>query len=162
MKDDGILKLLRKKFPHLVGDYLSKKYAEFEDKNLEELRRERPELFDEEGKFKGSLSTNAIEGGNWRLKYELRTAYSLQESISGRMNLIALKESLYTFKNGKPNESWAHKHSEFQLEDVMSIKLEKTACLTHRTPKNRWGETPMDGVDELIEDPVARSLPAEM
>jgi len=99
MRGDETLKLLKEELPHLVPNYLSEKYEEFQREKLEDLKEERPDLF-EGGEFIGSLTTNAMEGGNWRLKYELRTAYSSVETISGRMNLIALLESLHTFKNG--------------------------------------------------------------
>ncbi|KXA98310.1 hypothetical protein AKJ37_00540 [candidate division MSBL1 archaeon SCGC-AAA259I09] len=157
-KGDEILNLLEDDLPHLVPDYLAEKYAEFRDGKLEELREKRPELFDDEGEFKGSLTTNAMEGGNWRLKYELRTAYSVQESISGRMNLMALKESLHTFKSGEPNRSWAHEHSEFQLEDVMSIELEKTS---HVATLNRRGKKMTDEVTEPTKNTTGWTSPVE-
>ncbi|KXA91212.1 hypothetical protein AKJ64_04865, partial [candidate division MSBL1 archaeon SCGC-AAA259E17] len=158
VKGDEVLELLRDDLPHLVPDYLAEKYAEFRDGKLEELREKRPELFDDEGEFKGSLTTNAMEGGNWRLKHELRTAYSVQESISGRMNLMALKESLHTFKSGEPSKSWAHEHSQFQLEDVMSIELEKTS---HIATSNRRGKKITDEVTEPTKNTTGWTSPVE-
>lgn len=146
-KDDETLKLLKEELPHLVPNYLSKRYEEFRREKLKELRGERPDLF-EGGEFKGSLTTNAMEGGNWRLKYELRTPYSSVGSISGRMNLIAFLESLRTFKNGKPSKSWAHQHSNFELKDVMSIEIEESKIQTHTTPPERREKSTIGGVQE--------------
>lgn len=149
-RDDQILKRLKDAFPHLVPDYLSERYEEFQAEKLDELKRDRPDLFDDKGEFKGSLTTNAMEGGNWRIKYELRTPYSVLESISGRVNLIMLKESLHTFQNGEPCESWAHQHAEFQLEKVMSIKLERTPQFSSQIPLDRQEEVITGGVNKQI------------
>ncbi|KXB05164.1 hypothetical protein AKJ50_01640 [candidate division MSBL1 archaeon SCGC-AAA382A13] len=42
---DETLKLLKEELSHLVSNYLSEKYAEFREEKLEELKRERPNLF---------------------------------------------------------------------------------------------------------------------
>ncbi|MBI2646941.1 hypothetical protein HYW99_00520 [Candidatus Woesearchaeota archaeon] len=52
-----------------------------------------------------------IEGGNWRIKYELRTSYFVEGSITARTVLICLYDSIYTFRNGMSDESFAHKHT---------------------------------------------------
>ncbi|KXA96377.1 hypothetical protein AKJ37_05425, partial [candidate division MSBL1 archaeon SCGC-AAA259I09] len=57
--EDETLKLLKDELPHLVPDYLSEKYAEFREEKLEELKRDHPELFDDEGELIASLTTNA-------------------------------------------------------------------------------------------------------
>ena len=83
------------------------------------LKKEHKELFDNNGKFIGkSLTTNAIEGGNWRIKYKLKTLYSNIESIFGRSVCILIKESIYTFRNGLPTESFAHKNSNFRYANI--------------------------------------------
>ncbi len=53
------------------------------------------------------------------------------------MNLIALGESLHTFKDGKPGESWAHENSNFALADVMNVKTQKTQKTTPQHPHKR-------------------------
>jgi len=156
MGDDEVLKLLREDFPHRVGDYLSRRYESFREEKLEELKEEYPDLF-EDGEFKGSLTTNAMEGGHWRLKYELRTQYSVTKSISARMNLMAFKESLHTFRGGEPCESWAHENSEFRLEDVMSIELEKTSHLSIQKPSNEREKTMVGTMNELVKSPTDRT-----
>ena len=41
------------------------------------LRQDQPTFWDEENDdFTGPVSTNAIEGGNWRLKYGLSVPYA--------------------------------------------------------------------------------------
>jgi len=76
--------------------------------------KKHPELFDKNERFLGtSASTNVIEGGNWRIKYMLKTLYSNLDSIFGRTAALCIKESMYTFRNGKPDESYAHRKSNF-------------------------------------------------
>ena len=60
-----------------------------------------------------------MEGGNWRLKYELRAPYMLAESIFARTMLIALKDSLYTFRHGHPEESFAHRNGIFRYSRIL-------------------------------------------
>ena len=84
-----------------------------------EWREENKELFDKKGRFTGeALTTNSIEGGNWRIKYTLKTLYSNLESIFGRTVGILIKESIYTFRNGKPDISFAHQNSNFRYANV--------------------------------------------
>jgi hypothetical protein len=52
-------------------------------------------------KYIGATTTNAMEGGNWRMKYELRPSYQNDESVESRCILMALKDSLQTFKEGR-------------------------------------------------------------
>ena len=91
LRGEELLKLLRKKYPNFVVD----------------------------GNFIGAAATNAMEGGNWRLKYELRTSYSNQDAITGRVILACLLDSIYTFRNGVPDESFAHKHTGFSFGKIM-------------------------------------------
>ncbi|KXA96479.1 hypothetical protein AKJ37_05110, partial [candidate division MSBL1 archaeon SCGC-AAA259I09] len=148
VKENETLTLLKEELPHLVPNYLSEKYEKFQKEKLEDLKEKRPDLF-EGGEFIGSLTTNAMEGGNWRLKYELRTAYSSVETISGRMNLIALLESLHTFKNGRPCKSWTHQHSDFELGDVMKMQIVEKEVQTFENPPNQREKSIAGGVDEL-------------
>jgi len=79
------------------------------------LKERYPNLVDSEScEFIGAMTTNSIEGGNWRLKYELRTAYQRDESIEGRCLLIALKDSTKNFKEGAPYRSFSNSNGTFQ------------------------------------------------
>jgi hypothetical protein len=65
------------------------------------LKGRYPDLVDDEQirKFIGIVTTNAMEGGNWRMKYELRSANQNDGSAESRCILFALKYSLQTLKN---------------------------------------------------------------
>ncbi|MEW5897505.1 MAG: hypothetical protein AB1668_07460 [Nanoarchaeota archaeon] len=120
-KHDETLKKMKKdkKPPDEINEYLKKKYKELEEEALKEIREKFPEFFDEKGKFLGALTTNAIEGGNWRIKHELRTSYGKRKSITSRTILICLMDSIFTFRKGKPCESFAHKNTLFSFGKVM-------------------------------------------
>jgi len=122
-KKDEVFKGMKKekRSPKEIKEYLSKKYKELEEQALEQIREKFPQYFDENGKFIGALTSNAIEGGNWRIKHELRTSYSDPKSIIGRTALICLMDSIFTFRKGVPNESFAHKHTNFTIEKIMAI-----------------------------------------
>jgi hypothetical protein len=104
-----------------IKDYLSRKYKGLLEEALKNLKNKFPKYFDEEGNFLGAITTNSIEGGNWRIKFELRTAYSVQESIMARTILICLNDSIFTYRKGIPIESFAHKHSNFTFEKIMEV-----------------------------------------
>lgn len=119
-KKDKQLKKMKKekKPPNEIKEYLQQKYKELEEEQLNLLREKYPK-FVVDNNFAGATTTNAMEGGNWRLKYELRTSYSNQASITGRVILACLLDSIYTFRNGMPNESFAHKHTSFSIGKIM-------------------------------------------
>lgn len=120
-KDETLRKMKKnRKPPDEIKDYLSKKYKKLEKEALKELKEKFPKFFDDKGSFIGALTTNSIEGGNWRIKYELRTPYSSCESITGRTILVCLMDSIFTFRNGKPTESFAHKHCRFSFAKLMA------------------------------------------
>ena len=50
----------------------------------EGLRNIHPELFNEDGSPKVRLTTNGIEGGNWRIKYSIRVPYVRNDSMAGK------------------------------------------------------------------------------
>lgn len=119
-KDEELKKMKKeKKPPSEIKKYLSNKYKDLEEKALVELKDKFPKFFDDKGNFIGALTTNSIEGGNWRIKHELRTAYSNRDSITGRTILICLFDSIFTFRKGKPCESFAHKHTVFSFDKIM-------------------------------------------
>lgn len=120
-KKDKVLKKMKKenKTPNEIKEYLKKKYKDLEKEELDKLKPKFPQYFDKNGKFLGALTSNAIEGGNWRLKNELRTAYSDTDSITARTILICLMDSIFTFRKGMPMESFAHKHTNFSFAKIM-------------------------------------------
>ncbi len=46
---------------------------------------------------------------------------AMPESIFARSMLIELKDSLYTFRHGRPEESFAHKNGVFSYSRVMGM-----------------------------------------
>lgn len=122
-KKDKILQKMKKekKPPNEIKEYLSRKYKGLEKKALAELKEKFPKFFDEKGNFIGALTTNSIEGGNWRIKHELRTPYSNCNSITSRTILICLMDSIFTFRKGTPLESFGHKHTNFSFEKIMRV-----------------------------------------
>ena len=119
-KKDKQLKRMKKekKPPDEIRQYLKGEYKKLEEEQLKLLREKYPK-FVVDNNFVGATTTNAMEGGNWRLKYELRTSYSNQNAITGRVILTCLLDSIYTFRNGMPNESFAHKHTTFSFGKIM-------------------------------------------
>jgi hypothetical protein len=119
-KKDKELKRMKKekKPPDEIKKHLKEKYKKLEDEYLKILKDKYPKFVVNKN-FIGATTTNAMEGGNWRLKYELRTSYSNQDAITGRVVLACLLDSIYTFRNGMPNESFAHKHSNFSFGKIM-------------------------------------------
>ena len=102
-----------------IKDYLSRKYKGLLEEALKDLKNKFPKYFDNDGNFIGAITTNSIEGGNWRIKFELRTAYSIKESITARTILICLNDSIFTYRKGVSIESFAHKYSNFTFEKIM-------------------------------------------
>ena len=120
-KKDKVLKQMKKNKepPDKIKEYLSKKYRALEKEELEKIKDKFPKYFDQEGNFIGALTSNAIEGGNWRIKHELRTPYSDCESITARTILICLMDSIFTFRKGVPTESFGHKYTKFSFRKIM-------------------------------------------
>ena len=119
-KDKQLKKMKReKKPPDEIRKYLQQKYKELEEEQIKLLKEKYPK-FIEGDCFSGAVTTNSIEGGNWRIKYELRTSYSNLGSINARSILICLYDSIYTFRHGMPDESFAHKHTNFSFDKIMS------------------------------------------
>jgi hypothetical protein len=120
-----------------LRNYLETIYEEAETERAAVLRQEYPAFWDEEAEtFTGPLSTNAIEGVNWRLKYGLRTPYARCRGALARTALLALDDSMYVFRNGRPEVSFAHRVGEFSYEDVMGQSASPTGpVLTNRHVK---------------------------
>jgi len=118
-KDKQLMKMKKEKRPpDEIKKYLKQKYQELLEEQLK-LLIDKYSKFVEGGCFTGAVTTNSIEGGNWRIKYELRTSYSKADSITARSILICLYDSIYTFRHGMPNESFAHKHTNFSFNKIM-------------------------------------------
>ncbi|GAA0262613.1 hypothetical protein [Halobacterium noricense] len=103
-----------------LREYLEDEYETAYEEIVATLREEHPSFWDEdEEEFNGPVSTNAIEGGNWRLKYGLGVPYARCHAARARTSLLALRESMSTFTNGEPAESFAHRHGSFSFEQVL-------------------------------------------
>ena len=107
--------------PSVISSYTSDIYSFAKTEYEEWLRGRYPDLVDDgqSMKFIGATTTNAMEGGNWRMKYELRTAYQNDGSAEARYILLALKDSLQTFKEGRPHRSFANINGGFESQNVM-------------------------------------------
>lgn len=103
-----------------LAEYLEREYAELYEQEVEKLRAEYPSFWDEESEeFRGPVTTNAIEGGNWRLKRKLRVPYRRTDTARGRVMLSALNDSLAVYRNGRPAASFAHRHGSFNFQHIM-------------------------------------------
>jgi hypothetical protein len=79
-KDPIYRELKNKASPKEIYKYCQGQYL-IEKERIEKKLSEKYPSFVEDGKFAGALSTNMlIEGGNWRIKYELRTLYKNRDS----------------------------------------------------------------------------------
>ena len=102
-----------------LQEYAVRYYGNVRRQEEEEAARAYPELVDEEGRFVGVLSTNSMEGGNWRIKSGLRTLYIDPASLEARTLLLAIADSTRTYSGGRPCESFAHRHGSFKYSSIM-------------------------------------------
>lgn len=101
--------------------YLEAEYETLYEEEIERLKAEYPSFWDEEtGEFTGPVTTNAIEGGNWRMKEKLGVPYRRCRSARGRVLLGALSDSLSVYRNGRPDVSFAQSHGTFCFEKIMA------------------------------------------
>jgi len=106
--------------PWIQSSHMRQLYTFAEEEYIEWLKEKHPNLVDElSGRFMGALTSNSMEGGNWRLKYELRADYLRDESIEGRCLLIALKDSTKIFKEGAPHRSFTNTNGTFNYQKIM-------------------------------------------
>jgi hypothetical protein len=113
--------------PPVISSYMSDIYSFAKEEYKDWLSAQHPDLFDQEtGKYIGAMTTNAMEGGNWRMKYELRSAYQNVASIEARCILLALKDSLQTFKEGRPHLSFANINGVFDFRRIMENRKTTT------------------------------------
>jgi hypothetical protein len=100
--------------------YAQHKYQEVLNSTLDKIKKEHPELLDENGNFSGYTNTNGMEGGNWRIKYGVRVPYIRNDSSAGRNILAAIKDSTFGMRGGKVRESLANKVGFFRFSNIMS------------------------------------------
>jgi len=102
-----------------LREYLEDEYETAYEKLVATLRQEYPAFWDEKAEeFTRPVSTNAIEGGNWRLKYGLGVPYAQCRRARARTSSV-VRDSMSTFANGEPAESFAHRHGSFRFEQVL-------------------------------------------
>jgi hypothetical protein len=102
-----------------ISRYLHERYKELVEKALESLKRKYPQFVDEMGNFTGALTTNAMEGGNGRIKYELRVPYENPDSVYSRALLTLISDSLYNFRNGMSSTGFGYEMSTFEYRAIM-------------------------------------------
>ena len=103
-----------------LREYLEEEYETSYEELVAALRQDYPEFWDEENdEFTGSVSTNVIEGGNWWLKYGLGVPYARCRGARARTTLLALRDSVSTFTNGRPAESFALHYGQTSFESVL-------------------------------------------
>lgn len=101
--------------------YLESEYKSMYEEKVEELKSAYPSFWDEEAEtFTGPVTTNAIEGGNWRVKEKLGVPYRRCRSARSRVLLGALSDSLLVYRNGRPCVSFAEKYGKFGFEEIMA------------------------------------------
>ncbi len=106
-----------------VAGYARAKYQDVLSSTVEQVRREHPECFDGQGNFKGkAITSNGMEGGNFRMKYAIRVPYARDDSAAGKSTLAALKDSLFSLRKGKARESLANKLGFFSFSNVMTVR----------------------------------------
>jgi len=116
--------------PWMVSSYMQDIYAFAKEEYERWLKVRCPSLVDPQtGEYVGAMTTNAMEGGNHRLKYELRAGYQKDESVEARCLLIALRDSMKTFRSGKPDVSFAGMNSVFEYGRIMGSAIGETAAM---------------------------------
>lgn len=102
-----------------IKEYCSLFYGRVRREEEEKAVLAYPELV-EKGRFVGALSTNSVEGGMWRIKFALKVPYQDPASAEGRTLLVAVSDSVRTFRSGRPDESFAQIHGCFEYSTVMA------------------------------------------
>jgi hypothetical protein len=119
-KRDPVLRRMKKEKKPLkeIKKHLSRQYQALKEQEVEILKLKHPQLIDEDGSYIGAVNTNILEGG-WRIKSEVRVPYESIDSFTSRVYLAALKDSLYTFRYGRPCKGFANIHSDFTFSKAM-------------------------------------------
>ena len=106
--------------PWVMSQHMHQLYSFAEEEYERWLKGRYPNLVDPEtGRFIGAMTTNSMEGGNHRLKHELRADYVDDESAEARCLLMAIRDSAKTFMNGHPEQSFAAMNSGFEYGMLM-------------------------------------------
>lgn len=123
-KRDSIITKMKKEkqSPAEISRYLAEKYRNEVQKRREEMKAKYPEFVDEKGNFTGAIDTNSMEAANTRLTYALEVPYNKLSSYESRAILFAVFDSIFTFRNGAPEESFAHMHGTFSFNRVMTYE----------------------------------------
>lgn len=117
-----------------IHDYCIRYYGNVREKEAAKAAQTYPELV-QKGVFVGALSTNSMEGGNWRIKYGLKVPYKYPTSLEARTLLLAISDSVKTYKEGKPCQTFAQIHGSFTYADVMG-RPQSTQIQTGTTPSS--------------------------
>ena len=131
-----------------ITQYLSECYHELKEKTIKILKEKYPELVDPNGNFTGVVNTNAMEGGNFRVKWKLRVSYSNLEGYYGRTILALINDSMHTFNGGRPVESFANNFSNLTFRNIMNNgdKYQQNRHMVVRSydcNKREWYEHPV-------------------
>ncbi len=119
--DERVKKLHKEGRYEELKEYLESEYETLYEEEVERLKAEYPSFWDDEtGEFTGPVTTNAIEGGNWRMKAKLGVPYRQCRSARGRVLLGAVSDSLSVYRNGRPQVSFAERHGSFSFEKIMA------------------------------------------
>ena len=103
-----------------LREYLEEGYETAYEELVATFRQDHPAFWDEDNdEFTGPVSTNAIEGGNWRLKYGLGIPYARCRAARARTVLLALRDSVSTFTNGGPAESFALRYGQASFASTL-------------------------------------------
>lgn len=127
--EDGDLEALQ--------EYLEEAYEQLYTELVAELKEKYPQFWDaDREEFIAPVSPNAIEGGNWRLKYGLRTPYKRCKTVRARTALLALRDSRRVFSNGRPAETFAHRHSSADFAKLMGESQPPMNALPDPPPRS--------------------------
>ncbi|MGC9178551.1 MAG: hypothetical protein ACP5G6_09150, partial [Conexivisphaera sp.] len=103
-----------------LSEHAREKYREVLGRTLGMLREIVPGYF-EGGEFHGHVTTNPLEGGNWRLrvKRRVRNPFSRIDSVAGKSLLAVIRDSIFTIRCGRPRSSPAQALGFFSFGLVM-------------------------------------------
>ncbi|BBE42764.1 hypothetical protein NAS2_1377 [Conexivisphaera calida] len=120
-RDEGERRRLhgeRKEVLKKLSEYAGERYREVIGRTLGMLREMVPGYF-EGDEFHGHVTTNPLEGGNWRVKRRIRNPFSRIDSIAGKGLLAVIRDSVFTIRCGKPRSSPAQALGFFSFGRVM-------------------------------------------
>ncbi len=101
-----------------ISEYARKKYREILEKILEPVKEKFPEYF-HNGIFVGHITSNSMEGGNWRVKYAIRLLFKRADTAAGKSVFAVIKDSVVTMRRRKNKISPAQRFGLFTFARVM-------------------------------------------